>query len=143
MVLAFVRFGSFVVPPGRVCNISVNDEGWICCMASLLMTEALLRPVTSSAVTTTSCRVNIRSMLSSSACWALSKRTESGCIPHTAGAVNPMISISRKLLFTLQNYNIFLNPASQIQQIPTIGDFAFRACTGAIFFVILHPQMSK
>ena len=78
MVLALVRFGSLVVPPGRVCKISVNDDGCKCCIASLPMTDALLWAVCSCAVTTTSCNVNIRSTLSNMACCVLFHRIESG-----------------------------------------------------------------
>ena len=99
MVLALVRLGSLVVPPGRVCKISVNDDGCKCCIASLPMTDALLWAVCSCAVTTTSCNVNICSILSSIACWVLFHRNESDeetgneTAPETGTANNRLMNM--------------------------------------------------
>ena len=95
------------------------------------MIEALLFPVDSSAVTTTSCSVNDCVRLSKSAIWALSKANESTPDAHNNAGKNSPIIVSH--LFTVQRYYIFLT-----YTIPKNGEITDFVCLFAIFFVTLH-----
>lgn len=57
MVLACVRFGSDVFPPGSKANRSVNDDGCRCSIACRSMRDALVIPFDSEAVTVMSLRI--------------------------------------------------------------------------------------